>query len=87
MASSVNGKIYKWAASLEVGRDEDVDSIGNEVIDYCIRWLGATTEEKLGYLYWDLSDGNVILQLMNMNEWFDISIFITSREISSLIKL
>ena len=70
MVSSVNGKIYKWAASLEVGRDEDVDSIGNEVIDYCIRWLGATTEEKLGYLFWDSLDGNVILKLASVNEWF-----------------
>ena len=87
MVSSVNGKIYKWAASLEVGRGEDFDSIGNEVIDYCIRWLGVTTEEKLGYLFWDSSDGNVILQLTNMNEWFDISIFVTSHEIRGLSKL
>jgi hypothetical protein len=87
MVSSVNGRIYKWAASLEVGRDEDFDSIGNEVIEYCVRWLGATTEEKLGYLFWDTSDGNVILQLANMDDWFDISIFVTSREISGLEKL
>jgi len=87
MVSSVHGKIYKWAASLEVRRGEDVDSIVNEVIEYCIRWLGATTDEKLGYLFWDSSDGNVILQLTNMNEWFDISIFVTSREIRSLAKL
>jgi hypothetical protein len=87
MVSSVNGKLYKWAASLEVGRDEDVDSIGNEVIEYCVRWLGATTEEKLGYLFWDTSDGNVILQLTDMNDWLDISIFITSREIRGLDKL
>lgn len=87
MVSSVYDKIYKWAASLEVNRDEDVDSIANEAIEYCIRWLGATTEEKLGYLFWDTSDGNVILQLTNMNEWFDISIFVTSREIRGLAKL
>lgn len=87
MVSSVNGKIYKWAASLEVGKDEDVDSIGNEVIEYCVRWLGATTEERIGYLFWDTPDGNVILQLTNMNEWFDISIFVTSREIRSLDRL
>lgn len=87
MVSSVSDKIYKWAASLEVGTDEDVDSVANEVIDYCIRWLGATTEEKLGYLYWDTPDGNVILQLTNVNELFDISIFVTSREIRNLAKL
>ena len=87
MVSSVQGRIYKWAASLEVGKDEDFDSIGNEVIEYCVRWLGATTEEKLGYLFWDTSDGNVILQLTNMDDWFDISIFVTSREIRGLDKL
>jgi hypothetical protein len=87
MVSSVKGKIYKWAASLEVGRDEDYDSIGNEVIEYCVRWLGATTEEKEGFLFWDTSDGNVILQLTNMDDWYDISIFITSREIRMLDKL
>jgi hypothetical protein len=87
MVSSVQDKIYEWAASLEVGRGEDVDSIANEIIDYCVRWLGATTEEKVGYLYWDTSDGNVILQLTNMKEWFVISIFVTSREIRNLAKL
>lgn len=87
MVSSVQDRIYKWAASLEVGKDEDFDSIGNEVIEYCVRWLGATTEEKLRYLFWDTSDGNVILQLTNMNDWFDISIFVTSREIRGLDKL
>jgi hypothetical protein len=87
MVSSVHGKIYKWAASLEVGRGEDVDTIANEVIDYCIRWLGATAEEKLGYLFWDSSDGNVILQLTNMNNWLDISIFVTSPEIRDLGRL
>lgn len=87
MVSSVRGKIYKWAASLEVGRDEDYDAIGNEVVKYCIRWLGATTEEKQGYLFWDTPDGNVILQLTNMAKWFDISIFVTSRKIRSLKKL
>jgi hypothetical protein len=87
MVSSVQGSIYKWAASLEVAKDEDFDSIGNEVIEYCVRWLGATTEEKLGYLFWDTSDGNVILQLTNMKDWFDISIFVTSREIRGLAKL
>jgi len=87
MVSSVHGKIYKWAVSLEVGIDEDYDSIGNEVIQYCIRWLGATTQEKQGYLFWDTSDGNVILQLTNMADWFDVSIFVTSCEIRSLNKL
>jgi hypothetical protein len=87
MVSSVHDKIYKWAASLEVGKNEDFDSIGNEVIEYCIRWLGATTEEKMGYLFWDTSDGNIILQLTNMDDWFDISIFVTSREIRSLNRL
>jgi hypothetical protein len=87
MVSSVHGKLYKWAASLEVGRNEDIDAIGNEVMEYCIRWLGATTEEKQGYLFWDTSDGNVILQLTDMNDWLDISIFVTSREIRSLAKL
>ncbi len=87
MVSSIAGRIYKWAASLEVGRDEDYDSIGNEVNEYCVRWLGATSEEKMGYLFWDTSDGNVILQLTNMGDWFDISIFITSREIRGLEKL
>jgi hypothetical protein len=87
MVSSVQGKIYKWAASLEVGRDEDFESIGNEVIEYCVRWLGATTEEKAGYLFWDTPDGNVILQLTNMDNWFDIGIFVTSREVRGLDKL
>jgi hypothetical protein len=87
MVSSVQGRIYKWAASLEVGGDEDCESIGNEVVDYCIRWLGATTEERLGHLFWDTPDGNVNLQLMNMNDWFDISIFVTSREIRNLARL
>ena len=87
IVSLVQGRIYKWAASLEVGRDEDPDSTANEVIGYCVRWLGATTEEKEGYLFWDTSDGNVILQLTNMSDWFDISIFVTSREIRDLNKL
>ena len=87
MVSSVQGRIYKWAASLEVGRDEDFDSIANEVIEYCIRWLGATTEEKIGYLFWDTSDGNAVLQLTKMDDCFDISIFVTSSEISGLDKL
>jgi len=87
MVSAVQGKIYKWAASLEVKRDEDYNSIGNEVIEYCIAWLGEPTEEKLGYFFWNTPDGNVILQLKNMVDWYDISIFITSGEISKLEKL
>ena len=87
MVSSVQNMIYKWAISLEVGLDENPDAVANEVMEYCIRWLGATTAEKSGYLFWDTSDGNVILQLSNMTTWFDISIFITSREIRNLQKL
>jgi len=87
MIPSVHNKVYKWAASVEVGKYEDVDSIANEVIEYCIRSLGATTEERAGYLFWDTPDGNVILQLTNAQDWFDISIFVTSREIRGLDRL
>jgi hypothetical protein len=87
MVSSVHGKLYKWAASLEVRKDEDIESIGNEIIEYCVRWLGATTEERKGYLFWNTPDGNVILQLTNVDELFDISVFVTSRDIRSLDKL
>jgi hypothetical protein len=88
MVSSVHGKIRKWAASLEVGIGEDYDSIRNEFIQYCIRWLGATTTRgKQRYLFLDTSEGNLILQLTNMADWFDISIFVSSRENRSLNKL
>jgi hypothetical protein len=84
MIASVHGKIYKWAVSLKSGLNEDSEVIANKIIDYCIRWLGATTEENDGHLLWDTSDGNVVLQLTKMDHASDISIFITSREIRSL---
>jgi hypothetical protein len=87
MVSSVHEKLYKWAESLEVSIDEDFETIGNEVVEYCIRWLGATTEEKQGYLFWDTIDGNVILQLASVNALHDISILVPSREIRKLDKL
>lgn len=87
VVSSVHGIIYRWEASLEVRRDEDADSICNEVIKFCIRWLGATTDEIFGYLFWDISDGNVSLQLVDMDDWLNIIIRAISRETCDLIKI
>jgi hypothetical protein len=87
VVSSIHGKICKWAAGCEVEKDENIESIGNDVIDYCVQWLGATTEEKIGHLYWDTEDGDVNLLLRNMTDFFYISIVVTSREFRSFERL
>ena len=87
MISSVGKRIYKWAASLDVGTSEDFGQIGYEVFAYCEQWLSTPTQEKQGFCYWDTSDGNVILQLTQSPQLGDISIFVTSRKIRNLEKL
>jgi len=87
MVSLVEGKIIKWAASLELGKDDDIEEIGNNVFQYCEQFLGSPTQETYGSSFWDTSDGNVILQLSQVKNLFDISIFATSRVVRELKKL
>jgi len=85
--SVVKGKLYKWAASLELGADEDVARWGHDVFQYCECFLGSPTDEKEGVFFWDTPDGNVILQLIRANDLVDVSIFATSREVRNLERL
>jgi hypothetical protein len=59
----------------------------HSVFQHCELHLGSPTEEKPGWFFWYKSDGNVILQVAQAADLFDISIFVTSREIRSLHKL
>ena len=86
MVSLVDGKIIKWAASLEVGED-DVEEKAQSAFQLCEIQLGSTTQEKQGWFFWDKSDGNVILQVDQAAGVFDISIFATSRETRNLEQL
>ncbi|MGD1020580.1 MAG: hypothetical protein ABSA12_14800 [Verrucomicrobiia bacterium] len=83
MVSLVNGRIIKWAASLEL-RENEVAEMVQSTFQHCEWSLGSPTEEKQGWFFWDKSDGNVILQVAQLADVFDISIFATSREIRKL---
>jgi len=83
MVSLVNGRIIKWAASLELTADEATEIMRSAFQIGELR-LGSPTAEKQGWFFWDKLDGNVILQVTQVAELFDISFFVTSREIRGL---
>jgi hypothetical protein len=87
MISSVEDILYKWSASLDLARDDDVEKWGHDVFQFCEQLLGSPSQEEQGRYFWDTSDGNVILQLTQASGVIDISIFATSREIRNLEQL
>jgi hypothetical protein len=86
MVSLVNGRVIKWAASLELSEDEVSETV-HSAFQICEVRLSSPTAEKQGWFFWDKSDGNVILQVAQAADLFDLSVFATSREIRSLRKL
>lgn len=86
MVSLVDGRIIKWVASLELTKDEVADEV-HSALQWCELRIGSPTDEKQGWFFWNKSDGNVILQVAQAADLFDLSIFATSRKIRRLRKL
>ena len=84
MVSIVQEKMIKWAASLELGTRDDVAQMEESTFQHCEQSLGSPTEEQQGLFCWDTPDGNVILQSAQVEQFFDISVFATSRAVRVL---
>ena len=87
MVSTVECKLYKWSASLELAKNDDIGQWGHDVFHHCEYFLGPPNQEEQGRYFWDTSDGNVILQITKTGDMIDMSIFTTSREVRNLKQL
>jgi hypothetical protein len=87
MVSTVEDRLYKWSASLELARHDDIGQWGHDVFQHCERFLGSPGQEEQGRYFWDTPDGNVMLQVAQAGDMIDMSIFVTSREVRNLRQL
>lgn len=78
---TVNGRIYKIAASAELTSKTEANEAASVVFKYCSERLGKPIEQKNGITIWDTPDGNVILQTAEAAGMFAVNLFLTSREV------
>jgi hypothetical protein len=75
---TVNGKIYKIAPFLEREDRKDADLMTTETLAYCNERMGEVSKTKDGLMFWDTTDGNVVLQPIYAAGPLCVSLFITS---------
>ncbi len=78
---TVNNNIYKITPYLLVHDKNEANLLAKETIHFCIKELGQPSEQKGGFIIWDTSDGNVIIQTDELSEGWLVSLFITSSEV------
>jgi len=80
---TVNNKIYKIAAYLELATKQETNPIAMEILKCCIEKLGKPSSQKTGLFIWDTTDGNTILQTAETAEGLSINLFLTSNSVRS----
>ena len=68
MLGTVNGRIYKVAAFVELDNIAEANHLTDEVMRYCISRLGKPMEEHSGHIIRDARDGNIIAVLPQVFE-------------------
>jgi hypothetical protein len=81
---AVSDKIYKIHPYLLVNNKDKANLLANETIHFCIKEIGQPSEQKGGFIIWDTSDGNVIIQTDELSEGWLVSLFITSSEVRNI---
>jgi hypothetical protein len=82
---TVNGTIYKIALCNFFQDKHHASTVAMKALEFCISSLGKPSEQKTGSYVWDCTDGNVILQTAPVNGGFAINLFLTSRQVRTLV--
>ena len=81
----IGQQIYKIAILLEFKDAKSADKAYSVAYDYCVRQLGEPSERQGPLLFWDASNGNVILQreqeTLSQDVFHWVLLFLTSNSI------
>ena len=78
---TVNGKIYKIAPFLECEDRKNADLMTKETLAHCTAEMGKASKTQKGLIFWDTTDGNVVLQPIGPAGPLCVSLFITSNSV------
>ena len=87
MLGTVDGRVWKVAAFVELDNMAEAKRLTDEVMKYCISQLGKPAEQQPHLITWDTRDGNVILQTATVMGTAAINLFVTSRAAGSFEQL
>jgi hypothetical protein len=81
MVGTIEGKIYRLAASLAFSGEEETTRFIENVYEKCEFFLGTPTEEERGCFIWDTETGKVIFQYAVIQETntFAANLFVGDR--------